>query len=151
VSGTSREGRKELETLLAFLRPGDTLMVTKVDRLARSVGDLQDIVKTLRALGASLKATDQPIDASSAAGKAFLDMLAVFAEFETSLRRERQIEGIAKAKAKGVYRGRRATISAAEIGKLREAGHGATAIAATLGIGRACVYRLLAVSTENGR
>ncbi len=73
VSGTSHEGRKEVDTLLTFLRTGDTLMVTKVDRLARSVGDLQDIVKALRAKGVALKATDQPIDTSLAAGKAFLD------------------------------------------------------------------------------
>ena len=80
VSGTSRDGRKELETLLAFLRSGDTLMVTKADRLARSVGDLQDIVKALRTRGVALKATDQPIDTSTAAGKAFLDMLGVFCQ-----------------------------------------------------------------------
>jgi hypothetical protein len=65
----------------------------------RSIGDLQDIVRTVRARGASLKATEQPIDTSTAAGKCFLDMLGVFAEFETNLRRERQLEGIAKAKA----------------------------------------------------
>jgi DNA invertase Pin-like site-specific DNA recombinase len=150
VSGSSREGRTELDTLLTFLRPGDTLMVTKVDRLARSVGDLQDIVKVLRAKGVVLKVTDQPIDTSTAAGKAFLDMLGVFAEFETSLRRERQMEGVAKAKARGVYRGRKATISARDVGKLREQGLGATAIAATLGIGRASVYRVLTVSPEKG-
>jgi DNA invertase Pin-like site-specific DNA recombinase len=73
------------------MRPGDTLMVTRVDRLARSVGDLQDIVKTLSNRGVSLKVTDQPIDSSTAAGKAFLDMLGVLAEFETNLRRERQM------------------------------------------------------------
>ena len=77
-------------------------MVTRIDRLARSIGDLQDIVRTVRARGASLKATEQPIDTSTAAGKCFLDMLGVFAEFETNLRRERQLEGIAKAKAAGV-------------------------------------------------
>ena len=85
---------------------GDVLMVTRIDRLARSIGDLQDIVRTVRARGASLKATEQPIDTSTAAGKCFLDMLGVFAEFETNLRRERQLEGIAKAKAAGVYKGR---------------------------------------------
>src|SRR5687768_13712040 len=71
-SGTTREGRQELETLLAFLRPGDVLMVTKIDRLARSVGDLQDIVRAIRTKGAGLKSTDQPIDTSNAAGKCFL-------------------------------------------------------------------------------
>jgi DNA invertase Pin-like site-specific DNA recombinase len=133
--------------LIAFLRPGDILMVTRIDRLARSVGDLQDIVKTLRAKRASLKATDQPIDTSTAAGKAFLDMLGVFAEFETNLRRERQIEGIARAKAKGVYRGRKATISADAIKRLKSGGHGASIIARRMGIGRATVYRLLAAHT----
>lgn len=143
VSGTTREGRRELETLLAFIREGDVLMVTKVDRLARSVGDLQDIVRTLRGRGAALKATDQPIDTATAAGKAFLDMLGVFAEFETNLRKERQLEGIAKAKAKGVYKGRPASIEAARVQELKAKGLGATAIAKELGIGRASVYRAL--------
>jgi DNA invertase Pin-like site-specific DNA recombinase len=80
-------------------------MVTRIDRLARSIGDLQDIVRTVKARGASLKATEQPIDTSTAAGKCFLDMLGVFAEVETNLRRERQLEGIAKTKAAGVYKG----------------------------------------------
>jgi DNA invertase Pin-like site-specific DNA recombinase len=93
------------------------LMVTRIDRLARSIGDLQDIVRTVRAKGASLKATEQPIDTSTAAGKCFLDILGVFAEFETNLRRERQLEGIAKAKAAGVYKGRPASIDAAKVGR----------------------------------
>jgi predicted site-specific integrase-resolvase len=88
-SGTTTHGREELRTVLDFLRKGDVLMVTRIDRLARSIGDLQDIVRALRAKGASLKATEQPIDTSTAAGKCFLDMLGVFAEFETNLRRER--------------------------------------------------------------
>lgn len=143
MSGTTREGRAELETLLQFLRSGDVLMVTKVDRLARSVGDLQEIVKAIKAKGAALKATDQPIDTSTAAGKCFLDMLGVFAEFETNLRRERQMEGIAKAKARGVYEGRKPSIDADEVRRLATEGLGATDIARRLGIGRASVYRLL--------
>jgi DNA invertase Pin-like site-specific DNA recombinase len=103
-SGTTTAGRDELRTVLDFLREGDVLMVTRIDRLAISIGDLQDIVRTVRANGTSLKATEQPIDTSTAAGKCFLDMLGVFAEFETNLRRERQLEGIAKAKATGVTR-----------------------------------------------
>jgi DNA invertase Pin-like site-specific DNA recombinase len=99
VSGTSRQGRAELDTLLQFLRPKDLLVVTKVDRLARSIGDLQDIVRELKAKGVSLRATEQPIDTGTAAGKAFLDMLGVLAEFETNLRKEPQLERIAKAKA----------------------------------------------------
>ena len=85
-SGTTTTGRAELQIVLDFLRPGDALMVTRIDRLARSIGDLQDIVRAVKAKGATLKATEQPIDTGSAAGKCFLDMLGVFAEFETNLR-----------------------------------------------------------------
>jgi hypothetical protein len=94
-----------------------------IGHLARSLGDLQDIVKALRAKGVALKVTDQPIDTSTAAGKAFLYMLGVFAELETSLRRERQMEGIAKAKAKGVYRGRKPVINAEQVKRLKGEGH----------------------------
>ena len=90
-SGTSTQGRAELRTVLDFIGKGDVLLVTRVDRLARSIGDLQDIVRTLKTKGASLRATEQPIDTSTAAGKCFLDMLGVFAEFETNLRRERHV------------------------------------------------------------
>jgi DNA invertase Pin-like site-specific DNA recombinase len=144
ASGTTTKGRTELATILDFIRDGDTLVVTRIDRLARSIADLQDIVRTLRARGAALRATEQPIDTGTAAGKCFLDMLGVFAEFETNLRRERQLEGIAKAKAAGVYKGRKPTISSAEVRKLKDDGFGATEIAKRLGIGRASVYRALA-------
>jgi DNA invertase Pin-like site-specific DNA recombinase len=72
-SGTTTAGRDELRTVLDFLRKGDVLMVTRIDRLARSIGDLQDIMRTVKARGASLKATEQPIDTGTAAGKCFLD------------------------------------------------------------------------------
>jgi DNA invertase Pin-like site-specific DNA recombinase len=142
-SGTTTEGREEMRTVLDFLREGDVLMVTRIDRLARSIGDLQDIVRAVRARGASLKATEQPVDTSKAAGKCFLDMLGVFAEFETNLRRERQLEGIAKAKAAGVYKGRPASIDAAQVRALKAEGKGASEIAKALKIGRASVYRVL--------
>src|SRR5215831_2616942 len=128
-SGTTTAGREELKTVLAFLRAGDVLMVTRIDRLARSIGDLQDIVRTVKARGASLKATEQPIDTSTAAGKCFLDMLGVFAEFETNLRKERQLEGIADAKVRGVYQGRKASIDAEQVKAMKAQGMGATAIA----------------------
>lgn len=106
--------------------------------------DLQDIVHELKAKGVALKATEQPVDTGTAAGKAFLDMLGVFAEFETNLRRERQLEGISAAKAGGVYKGRKPSIDAAEVMRLRsEEKLGPVAIARQLGIGRASVYRLL--------
>jgi hypothetical protein len=104
TSGTRRSGRAELQILLDFLRPGDALVVTWVDRLVRSIRDLQDIVRELRARSVTLKATEQPIDTRTASGKAFLDMLGVFAEFETNLRRERQLAGIAAARARAPIR-----------------------------------------------
>ena len=147
ASGTRRDGRTELQVLLDFLRRGDTLVVTRIDRLARSLRDLEDIVHELKEKGIKLKATEQPIDTATAAGKAFLDMLGVFAEFETNLRRERQLEGIAAAKVRGVYKGRRRrrpVIDVAEVQRLsQEEKLGATAIARRLGIGRASVYRVL--------
>lgn len=121
----------------------DVLVVTRIDRLARSIADLQTIVRTVREKGAALECTEQPVNTGTAAGKAFLDMLGVFAEFETNLRRERQLEGIAKAKAEGVYKGRPASIDAAKIRALKAEGVGASDIAKRLGIGRASVYRLL--------
>ena len=144
ASGTSTKGRTELATVLDFLRKGDVLAVTRIDRLARSIADLQDIVRAVKEKGAALKATEQPIDTSTAAGKCFLDMLGVFAEFETNLRRERQMEGIAKAKAAGVYKGRKPSIDVTTVRKLREEGLGPAAIAKRLKIGRASVYRVLA-------
>jgi DNA invertase Pin-like site-specific DNA recombinase len=120
------------------------LIVTRIYRLARSIGDLQDIVRAVKARGAALKATEQPIDTSTAAGKYFLDMLGVFAEFETNLRKERRLEGIASAKARGVYKGRKASIDPAKIQQMKANGIGPSAIAKVLKIGRASVYRALA-------
>jgi DNA invertase Pin-like site-specific DNA recombinase len=119
--------------------------VTRVDRPARSLKDLQDIVHELKGRGVALRCTEQqPVDTGTAAGKAFLDMPGVFAEFETAVRRERQAEGIAAAKAKGVYKGRKPRIDPAEVRRLREEeGLGPAAVARRLGIGRASVYRLL--------
>lgn len=143
ASGTSTTGRAELATILDFLREGDALVVTRIDRLARSIADLQTIVSRIRERRASLICTEQPVDTSTAAGKAFLDMLGVFAEFETSLRKERQLEGIAKAKAEGVYKGRKPSVDVDQVRQLREAGVGASEIARRLKIGRASVYRAL--------
>ncbi|WP_212373309.1 recombinase family protein [Acetobacter persici] len=142
-TGTKMEGRDELATLLQFMREGDMLVVTRIDRLARSVADLQKIVGMLKSKGVALQCTEQPVDTSTAAGKAFLDMLGVFAEFETNLRKERQLEGIALAKAKGVYKGRKPKVDREEVKKLKAEGLGATAIARQLGITRQHVNRCL--------
>lgn len=142
-TGTSMAGRDELATLLEFMREGDTLIVTRVDRLARSLSDLLTIVNTLEARGVKLRSTEQPVDTSSPAGRAFLQMLGVFAEFETALRRERQMEGIAKAKSEGRYRGRRPSVPVEEVRALSAKGFGPTAIAKQLGIARSSVYEAL--------
>jgi DNA invertase Pin-like site-specific DNA recombinase len=144
ASGTSTKGRTELRILLDFIREGDALVVTRIDRLARSIADLQAIVIELRTKGAALRCTEQPVDTTTSAGKAFLDMLGVFAEFETNLRRERQLEGIAAAKERGVYKGRKASIDIERVRSLHGQGIGASEIARQLGIGRASVYRCLA-------
>ena len=101
--GATLAGGPELGTILEFIHPGETLVVTRIDRLARSMRDLQLIVTTLKDKGAHLAATEQPVDTSTAAGKAFFDMLGVFAEFETNVRRERQAKGIAAAKQRATY------------------------------------------------
>jgi DNA invertase Pin-like site-specific DNA recombinase len=149
ASGTSRAGRPELDLLLGLMREGDELVVTRVDRLARSIGDLQDIVRGLKAKGVTLRATEQPIDTATAAGKCFLDMLGVFAEFETNLRRERQLEGIAKAKAAGVYKGSKPSIDVEEVKRLAALGRSKTEIAEELDISRMSVHRILKAPTPS--
>ena len=143
VSGTSTQGRNELKDCLEFVREGDELVITRVDRLARSILDLQLIIKDLEKKGATLSATEQPISTKDATSKCFLDMLGVFGEFETNLRKERQMEGIAKAKEKGVYKGRKPSVDVVKVKELKAEGLGASAIAKQMGIGRASVYRAL--------
>lgn len=143
ASGTSRDARTELNTILDFVREGDCLVVTRIDRLARSLFDLEGIVRQLNAKGAKLKAIDQEIDTGSASGRAFLQMLGVFAEFETSIRKERQMEGIAAAKERGVYKGRAPSVDRKAIADLHAQGLGPSAIAKKLDIGRSSVYRTL--------
>ena len=143
VSGTSTQGREKLRECLDFVREGDELVITRIDRLARSVLDLQLIIKELTGKGVSLTATEQPISTKDATSKCFLDMLGVFAELETNLRKERQMEGIAKAKEKGVYKGGQSRIDVEQIIRLKKEGLGATKIARQMNIHRDSVYRLL--------
>ena len=143
VSGTSTQGRDELNTLLEFMRSGDELVITRIDRLARSMRDLQNIVYDLTQKGVTLSATEQSINTNTPEGKCFLDMLGVFAEFETNLRKERQMEGIQKAKEKGLYMGRKPSVDVEAVRELRAKGMGGSQIAKELGIGRASVYRAL--------
>src|SRR5215213_2653270 len=151
-SGTSLQDRTELKTLLDFVRKGDILVVTRIDRIAMSTAYLFYIVLILESKGVALKATEQPIDTSSALGRSLLAMLGVFAELETNLRRERQMESIrriqeidrTKPKHERTYKGRPPTIQPDEVRRLKdEEKLGASEIAQRLGIGRASVYRVL--------
>ncbi|WP_415882615.1 recombinase family protein [Neptuniibacter sp. QD34_54] len=148
ASATTRTDRPVLELLLDMVSKGDKLVVWKLDRLARNLNDLTSIVDLLDKRGASLEILDQRIDTATASGKAFLQMLGVFAEFETNLRKERQMAGITKAKEEGRYRGKQAVIDPEEVKGLRAIGLGATEIAKKLEIGRASVYRVLKTERE---
>ena len=144
-SGTTLDGRPELKTILDFIHPGETLVVTRIDRLARSMRDLQAIVTMLKDKRAHLVATEQPVDTSTVAGRAFFDMLGVFAEFETNLRRERQADGIEAAKRRGVYRGRPPKIDQEAIQNRLARGLSPTEIAREMGISRGTVYKAKAL------
>ena len=139
--------RPALKQCLEFLRDGDTLLVTKIDRLARSTSDLYRIVTELAEKGISFKVLDDPsIDTTSRTGKLVMGILALIAEFENDIRRERQTDGIAKAMERGVKFGRKRELTeerAAEIKALRESGETVPAIIKQTGFSKASVYRAL--------
>ena len=145
ASAAAGQTREQLEAALEFVRSGDTLVITRIDRLARSLRDLQNIVHDLQERSVNFEAIEQPIDTSNAAGKAFLDMLGVFAEFETNLRRERQAEGIAAAKQRGAYKGRKpvAEEKLVEIKRLRELGVSTAEACRQVGVSRTAAYKHL--------
>jgi len=147
VSGTKREGRVQLESMLERgLRKGDTLVVTRLDRLARSSRDLHNIAHILEKKGVALQVLEQNIDTTSKEGRLFFAMLSAFSEFETVIRMERQREGIDAALARGKdnpFRGRPPTIRSEEVAKLRQEGLTPSAIAKKLSIARSSVYRVL--------
>lgn len=141
--------RDELNNALEYVREGDTLAVTKLDRLARSTSDLLNIVSRLENKGVGLRILDfggGEVDTKTPAGRLTVTMFAAMAEFERGMMLERQREGIAKAKTEGKYKGRKPTAmaKAKEVIRLKNEGLGATAIAEQLKIGRASVYRILA-------
>ncbi|MGE5302739.1 MAG: recombinase family protein [Alphaproteobacteria bacterium] len=140
--------RAELEAALDFAREGDALLVTKLDRLARSVSHLVQIGERLEAKGVSLKVLEQQIDTSTPTGRLMFNMLGAIAQFERELMLERQREGVAKAKAEGKYKGRAPTAKAkaAEVQRLFGESVGPTEIAKRLRISRASVYRVLSAS-----
>ena len=145
-SGTTTDGRDQLALVLDYVRDGDVLIVTKLDRLARSMVDLRGIIDRLSAKQVGFKALQQgAIDTTNSNGRLMLNILASFAEFETELRKERQADGIKKAKEKGDrYLGRKPSVPTEEVRKLHGEGVRPVEIARRLGIGRASVYRALA-------
>jgi len=151
VSGTSTNGREQLAELLRYVREGDEVVITKLDRLGRSLADLLDITNQLAADGVSLRVLDQNLETRTPQGKLMFSMLGAFAEFETALRKERQMEGIAKAKADGKYTGRPKTIDEQAIRDALKAGDKSpTVIAKELGIGRATAYKIAKQMREAG-
>jgi DNA invertase Pin-like site-specific DNA recombinase len=145
VSGRSTKDREQLAMALDFVRDGDTLVVTRLDRLARSVGDFHRIIEKLTAKKVGFRCLNQSgVDTDSSTGKLMLAILGAVAQFENDIRRERQMEGITKAKLEGKYRGRKPSVDPSKVKVLRDAGMKPTAIARELKIGRASVYRALA-------
>ncbi len=146
VSSVDVVAREQLALALDFVREGDVLVVTKLDRLARSVAHLLDVSTRLKAKGAALRILDLAIDTSTATGELLLTMVGAIAQFERAIMLERQREGIAKAKADGKYRGRKPTAQAkgAEARELAADGVRPDEISKRLGISRASAYRLLA-------
>lgn len=144
-SGTNTN-RPALKEALRFVRKGDTFIVSRIDRLARSTVDLLNIVNELQAKGVFLHVLDQSLDTSTPAGRAMLQMLAVFAEFEAAIRAERQVDGIASAKGKGVKFGRKLLLTDAkisEIVQMRRDGLMIKDIIAKTGLKKATVYKAL--------
>jgi DNA invertase Pin-like site-specific DNA recombinase len=144
ASGGSREGRSELASIMEFIRPGDTLVAVKLDRLGRNTRDCLNLVHELEQKGASLRVLEPAIDTGGPMGKMVLTVLGMVAEMELGFIHERQRAGIEAAKAKGVYKGRPATIDHSRIVELRKQGMGATEIAKAVGCKRGNVYKVLA-------
>jgi len=146
-SGTTAN-RPELRTCLDYLREGDTLVITKLDRMARSTNHLTTISGDLKKRGVDLVVIDQKIDTSSPTGKLLFNVLASIAEFETDIRAERQTDGIAKAKANGVQFGAKAKLTTEQVTELqqrRASGEKIKDLMSAYGISKATIYRLLSV------
>ena len=145
LSGASLE-RPELEHLMQIIRPSDILVVTKLDRLARSTKNLLEIVEDLSKRNASLKILNINLDTSTPTGRLMLTLLGAIAEFERTLMLERQAEGIAKAKENGKYKGRvpKVKLRLAEVQEMRSQGKSFAKIAKELNIGISSLYRMVA-------
>lgn len=142
------DNRAELQNCLTYLRDGDTLVITKLDRLGRSIRDLLNIINQLEKNNVSFQVLDQQIDTSTPSGKLLLHMLGAIAEFENDLRASRQSEGIQKALSNGVQFGRKSKLTDEEVLVMRdkrEAGTKIKDLMAEYGLSKASIYRLLEV------
>lgn len=144
--GNNSHDRPQLQACLEYVREGDTLTVTKLDRLARSTRDLLNMANALQRKGVELLVLDQNIDTTTPAGKLMLTMLGAIAEFENDLRKERQADGIALAKENGVRLGRKATLSGGQVEEMRRKRLDGVKIKGLMeeyGLSKASIYRLL--------
>lgn len=150
--GGTLEQRSRLEACLEYVREGDTLVVSRLDRLARSTLHLCQIADLLKRKNVVLQVLDQNIDTSNATGRLLFNMLSAIAEFETEIRSERQLDGIQKAKERGVHFGRRKLLSALQVIELRlkrEQGTLIKILMKDFGVSKATVYRYLRKSTDS--
>lgn len=146
MSGRSADVREELKNCLQWVREGDVLVVTKLDRLARSTRDLLNVANTLEQKKVSLVVLDQQIDTGSATGKLLFVMLGAIAEFENEIRKDRQVAGVTMARKKGVKFGRKAAMSPGQVEELkrrRESGEKIADLMSHYGLSKATVYRYL--------
>lgn len=142
LSGSSAANRAKLQDAIDFVREGDVLIVTRLDRVARSSVDLHNIVQKLTDKGCGFRCTEQSgVDTTSTSGKLMLGLLGAVAEFENGIRKERQMEGIAKAKAKGVYRGRQRATKPEDIRQKLAEGMGPSEAARYFNVSRMTVHR----------
>lgn len=144
VSGRSRDGRVELETILQFLRPGDELVVARLDRLGRSTRDVLNIIHEAEQREALVTVLDPHVSTRGEMGHLVMTVLGMVAQMERRFIKERQRDGIQRAKASGVYKGGKARIERAEVFRLMQGGLGPAAIARQVGCSRMQVYRILA-------
>ena len=135
-----------MQTILDFIRPGDTLVVVKLDRLGRSTRDVLNLVHELDQKGAALRILEPDVNTAGPLGKMVLTVLGMVAEMELGFIKERQAAGIAKAKANGVYKGRPVSLDHQQIRTLRSQGLGATELAKQLGCSRGAIYKALNAS-----
>jgi DNA invertase Pin-like site-specific DNA recombinase len=143
MSGKSRDGRDELGTIMDFVQPGDEVVCVKLDRLGRSTRDVLNLVHELQAKGAALTVLEPSFSTKDATGSILVTVLAMVAEMEREFIRSRQAAGIAVAKSRGAYRGRKPSVPVDRVRELHAGGETPSAIAKSLGISRMSVYRAL--------